>query len=231
MWQNGGMSGLDQWNFVMHPVDAAFTCDPKGDFIRKWIPTLNKVPEKFIHSPWNCPPGILAKAGVIIGENYPARILTNLEEAREGSLTDVAALRRHALAATYIDPHTGRDILRISRNVFRTGDEKNIDGDGKTSIRSHRGNCPNLISVPLITRREFIYRTINPLAKDNPYNAVLRGYVTRKRDEEVARLERVDFISGTMVEEVSKFKKDNNIVEEKLRRGRNRFKHKLDGKL
>ena len=20
MWQNGGMSGLDQWNFVMHPV-------------------------------------------------------------------------------------------------------------------------------------------------------------------------------------------------------------------
>ena len=24
--------GLDQWNFVMHPVDAAFTCDPKGNF-------------------------------------------------------------------------------------------------------------------------------------------------------------------------------------------------------
>ena len=22
--------GLDQWNFVMHPVDAAYTCDPKG---------------------------------------------------------------------------------------------------------------------------------------------------------------------------------------------------------
>ena len=28
-------------------------------------------------------------------------------------------------------------------------------------------------------------------------------------EEEVARLERVDFISGAMVEEVSKFKKDN----------------------
>ena len=36
MWQNGGMSGLDQWNFVMHPIDAAFTCDPKGDFVRKF---------------------------------------------------------------------------------------------------------------------------------------------------------------------------------------------------
>jgi len=24
--------GLDQWNFVMHPVDAAFTCDPQGTY-------------------------------------------------------------------------------------------------------------------------------------------------------------------------------------------------------
>ena len=68
----------------------------------------------------------------------------------------------------------------------------------------------------LITRREFIYRTINPSAKDNPYNAVLRGYVTRIRDDEIARLQRVDFLSGAMVEEVSKYKKDNNIADEKL---------------
>ena len=46
MWQNGGMSGLDQWNFVMHPVDAAMTCDPKGDFVRNWIPELAKLPER-----------------------------------------------------------------------------------------------------------------------------------------------------------------------------------------
>ncbi len=37
---------LSQWNFVMHPVDAAFTCDPKGDFIRKWIPELSSLPDK-----------------------------------------------------------------------------------------------------------------------------------------------------------------------------------------
>ena len=38
MWQNGGFSGLDQWNFVMHPVNAARTCDPRGDFVRRWVP-------------------------------------------------------------------------------------------------------------------------------------------------------------------------------------------------
>jgi deoxyribodipyrimidine photo-lyase len=28
MWQNGGHSGPDQWNFVMHPVYAAKKADP-----------------------------------------------------------------------------------------------------------------------------------------------------------------------------------------------------------
>jgi len=221
MWQNGGMSGLDQWNFVMHPVDAAFTCDPKGDFVRKWIPSLSKVPDKFIHCPWNCPPGILARAGVILGESYPKRILTNLEEARENSLSDISSVRRHPLAASYIDPNSGTDVLRISRrflnqlNLDDSFDEKNIK---------------DLITIPLITRREFLYRTRYPKAKDNPYNAVLKGYVTRNRDEEFARLERVDFLTSTVAEEINRYKKTNAIPEEKIRRGKNRFKHKLDGK-
>ena len=87
-----------------------------------------------------------------------------------------------------------------------------------------------MVLIPLITRREFIYRTLRPNAKDNPYNAVLRGYVTRRRDEEVERLQRVDFVSGTILEEVYRYQKENDIYQEKPRRGRNRFKHKLDGK-
>ena len=209
MWQNGGMSGLDQWNFVMHPIDAAFTCDPKGDYVRKWIPSLNKVPDKFIHCPWNCPPGMLAKAGVVLGETYPHRILTNLEEAREGSLSDVSSVRRHPLAAPYIDSRSGTDLLRISRRILRQGNDS-----------FNQRNTNDIVTIPLITRREFIYRTMNPNAKDNPYNSVLKGYVTRQRDEEVARLQRVDFISSTMVEEVNRYKKENDIPGEKVKRGR-----------
>ena len=228
MWQNGGMSGLDQWNFVMHPVDAALTCDPHGDFVKKWIPALRNVPDKFIHCPWNCPPGILAKAGVAIGNHYPCRIIENLEDARQGSLADVATLRRHPLASPYIDPHSGRDLIKISKDLLKIDDNKKETDNTKTRNKGTANT--SILTIPLITRREFIYRTINPSAKDNPYNAVLRGYVTRKRDDEVARLQRVDFLSGAMVEEVSKYKKDNDIVEDKIRRGRNRYKHKLDGK-
>ncbi|XP_035647069.1 uncharacterized protein LOC118396761 isoform X2 [Oncorhynchus keta] len=51
MWQNGSMCGLDHWNFVMHPVDAAMTCDPNGSYARTWCPELAAVPDD-IHKPY-----------------------------------------------------------------------------------------------------------------------------------------------------------------------------------
>ena len=113
MWQNGGMSGLDQWNFVMHPIDAAMTCDPKGDFVRKWIPVLSKLPDQFVHCPWKCPTTILSKSGVVIGQNYPERVIKNLDMAREASLADVAKLRQQS--PDQIDPHSGSSHTYIIR--------------------------------------------------------------------------------------------------------------------
>lgn len=63
MWQNGGMCGLDHWNFVMHPVDAAMTCDPYGSYVRKWCPELSDLPDELIHKPWKCPASMLRRAG------------------------------------------------------------------------------------------------------------------------------------------------------------------------
>lgn len=63
MWQNGGMCGLDHWNFVMHPVDAAMTCDPRGHYVRKWCPELSGLPDELIHKPWRCPTSLLHRAG------------------------------------------------------------------------------------------------------------------------------------------------------------------------
>ena len=57
-----------------------------------------------------------------------------------------------------------------------------------------------MLLVPLITRKEFIYKTCRPDSEDNPYDPVLKGYVSRERDEEVARLARLDFTASTMKE-------------------------------
>ena len=112
----------------------------------------------------------------------------------------------------YIFFNLGRDTIRISTKIV-------------ANSKSDR-----MVAIPLITRREFMYKTLYPNSNDNPYNAVLKGYVSRKRDEEVDRLNKVDFASGTVLEEMTRYKKEHGIVDENPKRGKNRFKHKLDGR-
>jgi len=183
MWQNGGFSGLDQWNFVMHPVDAAATCDPNGNFVRQWVPELAGLPDKFMHQPWKCPPTILRRNRVELGVTYPNRCIINLEVEREKSLQEVVEVRRKH-GKGYIDPQHGRDMAPIPLKLL--------------GLKSKAGK--DILMVPLITRKEFIYKTGRPDSEDNPYNPVLKGYVGRERDEEVKRTNRVDLTASTMLE-------------------------------
>mmetsp|Transcript_38682 Transcript_38682/g.50970 ORF Transcript_38682/g.50970 Transcript_38682/m.50970 type:complete len:434 (+) Transcript_38682:282-1583(+) len=93
MWQNGGRSGLDQWNFVIDPITGSQ--DPTGNYVRRWLPELSKLPAQFIHKPWTAPPGVLAEAGVVLGETYPHRIIEDLDKARLDTHDAVVTMRRN----------------------------------------------------------------------------------------------------------------------------------------
>ncbi|CAJ1056766.1 deoxyribodipyrimidine photo-lyase [Xyrichtys novacula] len=193
MWQNGGMCGLDHWNFVMHPVDAAMTCDPKGTYVRKWCPELADLPDELIHKPWKCPASMLRRAGVVFGQTYPERIVTDLEERRNHSLQDVALVRRQF--GQYVDKRSGCDLVPLPpRLVSEALGLSHRDGgavrEGKQFL------------LPVITRMEFKHQLEDPDgdAASNPYNAVLKGYVSRKRDETIAFLNERDFTASVMYE-------------------------------
>eukprot|EP00741_Cyanophora_paradoxa_P023236 tig00021579_g22443.t1 len=94
MWQNGGHSGFDQWNFVMHPVFAAKACDPEGHYVRRWCPELAGLPVEYIHCPWEAPLTLAAAAGVVLGRTYPRRIVEDLDAARQRAHEAVLAVRR-----------------------------------------------------------------------------------------------------------------------------------------
>lgn len=193
MWQNGGMCGLDHWNFVMHPVDAAMTCDPKGSYVRKWCPELASLPDELIHKPWKCPASMLRRAGVAFGQTYPERIITDLEERRNQSLQDVALVRKQF--GEYVDKHSGCDLVPLPRRLV-----------SEALGLSHRGG--DVVTqgreflLPVITRMEFKHQQEDPDADaaSNPYNAVLKGYVSRKRDETIAFLNERDFTASVMLE-------------------------------
>ena len=105
------------------------------------------------------------------GIHYPHRIITDLEGAREQSLKDVVEVRKKF--PEFVDPHTGNDLVPVK--------------NGR-------------VMIPVITRKEFKYRTAHPEAKDNPHTAVLRGYRSRKRDEAIAFANQRDFLASTMNE-------------------------------
>ncbi|KAM5138545.1 deoxyribodipyrimidine photo-lyase-like [Mantella aurantiaca] len=200
MWQNGGMSGLDHWNFVMHPVDAAMTCDPYGSYVRQWCPELAGLPDEYIHKPWKCPPSQLRRAGVVLGQNYPQRIVVDLEERREQSLRDVVEVRQKH--SEYVDKVSGSDMVSVPDHLlaltlgYRDGDDDDV-------IKSHTGR----FLLPVITRKEFKYKTFQPDAKDNPYNTVLKGYVSRKRDETIAYMNERHFTASTINEGVQMYER------------------------
>jgi len=92
MWQNAGRSGIDQWNFVMSPVAASQ--DASGSYTKKWVPELSKLNKPLLHKPWDAPEAVLHNAGIVLGETYPERIITDLEAERRNSDANVLNMRR-----------------------------------------------------------------------------------------------------------------------------------------
>ena len=56
--------------------------DPDGDYIKKFIPQLSRMPVEFINEPWRAPESLQREIGCVIGMDYPARIVNHWEVSR-----------------------------------------------------------------------------------------------------------------------------------------------------
>ena len=46
-----------------------------GEYVRRWLPELARLPTDWIHHPWDAPQAVLQAAGVELGSNYPLPIV------------------------------------------------------------------------------------------------------------------------------------------------------------
>ncbi len=76
---------------IFNPVTQGQKFDAEGDYVRRFVPELTKMPNKFIHNPWDAPDQILDYAKVKLGRNYPKPIV-NLKESRERALSAFKSL-------------------------------------------------------------------------------------------------------------------------------------------
>ncbi len=80
-WQWVAGCGADAAPYfrIFNPVLQGEKFDPKGEYVRRWVPELAALPDKWIHKPWDAPADVLAKAGVELGEQYPNPIVDHAE--------------------------------------------------------------------------------------------------------------------------------------------------------
>jgi deoxyribodipyrimidine photo-lyase len=86
-WQWVAGCGADAAPYfrIFNPISQGEKFDPEGNYVRKWIPELAQLPNKWIHHPWDAPADVLLKAGVTLGDTYPYP-LVNHDEARVKAL-------------------------------------------------------------------------------------------------------------------------------------------------
>jgi deoxyribodipyrimidine photo-lyase len=87
-WQWIGSVGVDPqpaYRRIYNPALHMDRYDPQGDYVRRYVPELGPVPDKYLREPWTMPAEIQEECGVKIGEDYPEPMVDR-KRAREEAL-------------------------------------------------------------------------------------------------------------------------------------------------
>ena len=96
-WQWASSSGCDAQPYfrIFNPITQSEKFDADGKFIRRYVPELAKVPDKYIHAPWKMGRIEQETLGVLIGRDYPAPIIDHAT-ARDETLARYAVVKKQA---------------------------------------------------------------------------------------------------------------------------------------
>ena len=78
-----GVTGINMLR-IYNPVKNGKEHDPKGVFIKQWIPKLRVLPEAIVHTPWLMNSFETSIYGFKLGKDYPKPII-DLEKSRKNA--------------------------------------------------------------------------------------------------------------------------------------------------
>ena len=91
-WVSGCGTDSAPYYSIFNPVLQGQKFDPVGDYVRRWIPELRTLPNRWIHEPWRCPAEEASAAGFRLGCDYPYPII-DLGAARTKALQAWQSIR------------------------------------------------------------------------------------------------------------------------------------------
>ncbi|RZN63216.1 deoxyribodipyrimidine photo-lyase [Methanonatronarchaeum sp. AMET6-2] len=93
-FERPSMTGGIQWSYsigihsqpyfnIFNPTQQGEKHDPDGKYIRKYIPELREVPDRYIHKPGEMPLDIQEESDCILGQDYPEPILNHSQRRKK----------------------------------------------------------------------------------------------------------------------------------------------------
>ena len=94
-WQWVAGTGTDSTPYfrIFNPITQSQKFDPDGIYIRKFIPEIKKLPNKYIFCPWETPNDLQQELSTIVGKDYPEPIV-EIKESRELALNAFASIKK-----------------------------------------------------------------------------------------------------------------------------------------
>lgn len=92
-WQWVAGSGADASPYfrIFNPITQGRKFDADGRYVRRWVPELRRVPDRWLHAPWTAPAEVLREARVRLGADYPRPIVDH-DAARKRALDALATV-------------------------------------------------------------------------------------------------------------------------------------------
>jgi deoxyribodipyrimidine photo-lyase len=94
-WQWAASTGCDAQPYfrIFNPVTQSLKFDPRGQFIRRYVPEVADLEDKDIHAPWLAAADRQLAAGCVVGRDYPAPLVDHAL-ARQKTLQRYSAARQ-----------------------------------------------------------------------------------------------------------------------------------------
>lgn len=83
-WTAGVGADAQPWFRIFNPVRQGQRFDPDGRWVRKWVPELEGVPDRFVHDPWNAPDAPISYSPIVDLAEGRARALAAFRSATGG---------------------------------------------------------------------------------------------------------------------------------------------------
>lgn len=93
-WQWIAGCGVDAAPYyrIFNPVIQGKKFDPAGQYVRRWVPELERLPDRWIHEPWLAPRRVVESAGFRLDRDYPRPII-DLDVGRQRALAAWQSIR------------------------------------------------------------------------------------------------------------------------------------------